>query len=567
MPENNNVSLSDLANGAVPTAAPVGMPVKPKLDTSNAKSVNLKDVAPPGESSKPTEGTGNPMLDQAFLGIDKTIDRLADESTALIEKGNEERIEQAFKNGDSDIDNDEEVNTVRPATLKVNSFDLTVDPNPSTVPVSEPNEKPVVETEEKKVRIAAKVSGTTEAKISMVKDTSVYDEDDDDKLFINDEDMKFLEDDDDEPEKTAESSEEEEKEKAKNEEIKKTIRQEINNNFKPVTKKLDLSGFTISKKPIFASKVISEIRTKAIECADGVLFALKRAVRMSSFKPMEIQSLDPDRVRGGIANYNKYIDNKLRLIYEHIIDENKPKSFEAWAMITPNTVLDDYMFTAYKATFGTANITMFNCKNDECNNVFMEDVPVHSMIKFKDDKIKEEYLAILTQGNTDSTTQEYQVDLYQASDEYVFGLKVPSLYNTYIEPTLIDQTFSQKYEDLILLLTYIDCAYKIDAETKQLIPIDTSPVETDKALTYKRRVKVFATILKSLTSDQLQALSVETDKYDIGKLDDDGNLIRDISYAYPARRCPKCGKKIDEVEVNPDNMLFTRHQLGLMKKI
>lgn len=565
MPENNNVSLSDLANGAVPTAAPVGMPVKPKLDTSNVKSVNLNDVALPGESSKPTEGTGNPMLDQAFLGIDKTIDRLAEESTALIEKGNEERIEQAFKNGDSDIDNDEEVNTVRPATLKVKAFDLTA-ADFTSEPKKEEEVKPV-ETEEKKVRIAAKVSGTTEAKISMVKDTSVYDEDDDDKLFIDDEDMKFLEDDDDESEKTAESSEEEEKEKAKNEEIKKTIRQEINNNFKPVTKKLDLSGFTISKKPIYASKVISEIRTRAIECADGVLFALKRAVRMSSFKPMEIQSLDPDRVRGGIANYNKYIDNKLRLIYEHIIDENKPKSFEAWAMITPNTVLDDYMFTAYKATFGTANITMFNCKNEECNNVFMEDVPVHSMIKFKDDKIKEEYLDILTQGNTDSTTQEYQVDLYQASDEYVFGLKVPSLYNTYIEPTLIDQTFSKKYEDLILLLTYIDCAYKIDAETKQLIPIDTSPVETDKALTYKRRVKVFATILKSLTSDQLQALSVETDKYDIGKLDDDGNLIRDISYAYPSRRCPKCGKKIDEVEVNPDNMLFTRHQLGLMKKI
>jgi uncharacterized OB-fold protein len=282
---------------------------------------------------------------------------------------------------------------------------------------------------------------------------------------------------------------------------------------------------------------------------------------------MEIQSIDPQRIRGGQSNYNKFMENKLKLIYEHIIDANKPKTFEAWAQITPNTSMDDYMFTAYKATFGTANIVTFNCAEESCNNVFMENVPVHSMIKFNSDEVKTEYMKILTEGNTDSTTTNYQVDLYQASDDYVIGLKVPSLYNTFIEPTLVDQEFNRKYEDLILLLSYIDSIYRIDYDTNQLIPIDTKPVANDKTLSYKRRIKTFATILKSLTSDQLQALSVETDKYDAGKLDDEGNLIRDITYVYPERRCPKCGKKIDEVEVNPDSMLFTRHQLGLMKKI
>ena len=70
---------------------------------------------------------------------------------------------------------------------------------------------------------------------------------------------------------------------------------------------------------------------------------------MSAFEPMEIQSLDPDRLRQG--NYNSFMKNKLNLIYEHLVDENKPKSFESWAKITPNTTVDDYMFTAYKATF------------------------------------------------------------------------------------------------------------------------------------------------------------------------------------------------------------------------
>jgi hypothetical protein len=566
---SENVTLSELANGAIPTATPVGMPVKPKLNTKNVKEANLAEAVLPGDNgSVEGKGTGNPMLDAAFEGLDSTINRLATESTELIKKGNEERIEQAIENGDVD---DDDVNVIAAQTIKVNTFDNDV--QPETISITKPA---MVEHE---VDVSAPVAGTKKETISMVQDASVYDtvedpnvinntDDEDDHLFdgIDDEDMKFLDDEDESSEDTTESNEEDDT-KAKQEAIKQNIRQEINHNFNPVAHKLDLKNFTISKKPINASKIINEIKTKAIECADGVLWSEKRAVRMSAFKPMEIQSLDPQRLRGNNANYNKFIENKLKLIYEHIVDANKPKNFEAWAMITPNTVMDDYMFTAYKATFGTANIVTFNCNDDNCNNVFMENVPVHSMIKFTDDKKKEEYMNILTQGNTDSTSSEYKVDLYQASDDYVFGLKIPSLYNTYIEPTLVDQNFSSKYEDLILLLTYIDSVYRIDYNTCQLIPIDTKPVASDKALSYKRRVKTYATILKSLTSDQLQALSVETDKYDAGTLDDDGNLVRDITYVYPERHCPKCGKKIDEVEVNPDNLLFTRHQLGLMKKI
>ena len=564
MSENTNVSLSDLSNGATPVAAPVGMPEKPKLDTSKVKDVNINEVVVPSEPQV-IEGTGNPMLDKAFLGLDETVSRLAQESSEIIEKGNEERIEAAVSSPDADIDDDDTVNVVAPTTIKVNKFD-DVPPVVNNTPVEnvQPAEKvsitkPVMT--ETTVENSAPVSGTKEEKISMVEDTSVYDEDE--HLFDGIENI----DDIDDEENTTEDDTEDTDDKAKTEAIKENIRQEINQKFNPISKKLDLSRFSISKKPINATKIINEIKTKAIECADGVLYSEKRAVRMSAWKPMEIQSIDPQRIRGGQANYNKFMENKLKLIYDHIIDANKPKTFEAWAQITPNTSMDDYMFTAYKATFGTANIVTFNCGDDNCSNVFMENVPVHSMIKFKDDSVREEYMKILTEGSTDSKTTEYQVDLYQASDDYVIGLKVPSLYNTFIEPTLVDQNFNHKYEDLILLLSYIDSMYRIDYETNQLIPIDTKPVASDKALSYKRRIKTFATILKSLTSDQLQALSVETDKYDAGKLDDDGNLIREITYVYPERHCPKCGKKIDEVEVNPDSMLFTRHQLGLMKKI
>ena len=541
----NNVSLSDLANGAIPTATPVGMPVKPKLNTANVKEANISEVVRPSEPEV-IEGTGNPMLDKAFLGIDSTIARLQSETDTTYQKGEEERIEKAIDSDDGDIDSiDDTLSSATASTVVVHNFNETSEPV----------------TIEKTVEVSAPVAGTKTENIVMVKDESVYDADE--HLFdgIDDEDMKYL----DEEDESESDNEESEDEKAKTEEIKETIRHEVNKNFIPINNKLNLSKFTISKKPINAAKVINDIKSKAIECADGVLYNQKRAVRMSAWKPMEIQSIDPQRIKNG--NYNKYIENKLKLIYDHIIDANKPKTFEAWAMITPNTVIDDYMFTAYKATFGLSNIITFSCGDNECNNVFMESVPIHSMIKFSDDKIKEKYMNILHEGNTDSSDSEYKVSLYQASDEYVFALKVPSLYNTYIEPTLVSQDFNSKYEDRLLLLSYIDSIYKIDYDNNQLILIDTKPVATNKALTYMRRIKTFDTILKTLTSDQLMALSVETDKYDGGKLDDDGNLIRDITYVYPERRCPKCGRKIDEQEINPDNMLFTRHQLGLMKKI
>lgn len=560
---NENVTLSDLSSGAVPTATPVGMPVKPKLDTSSVTEANIREAVVPSEPNV-VEGTGNPMLDKAFLGVDDAISRLQTETNETYEKGEEQRIEEAINSDDTDIDTiDETLNSATSNTVLVHKFDeeptetaQTVKPSPA--PVEE--EKPVKI--EKTVEVSAPVAGTKSENIVMVEDESVYDEDE--HLFdgIEDDDLKYLDEDESSDD---EDKKEEEDEKAKTEKVKAIIREEVSKNFIPVDKKINLGSFKISKKPINAAKVINDIKTKAIECADGVLFSQKRAVRMSAWRPMEIQSIDPSRLRSG--NYNKYIENKLKLIYDHIVDANKPKSFEAWAMITPNTVIDDYMFTAYKATFGLSNIITFSCSDTECNNVFMEPVPIHSMLKFRDDSIKDEYMKILHEGNTDSVNSEYEVSLYQASDDYVFALKVPSLYNTYIEPTLVNQDFNAKYEDRLLLLSYIDAIYKIDYTNNELVPIDTKSVATDKSLTYKRRIKTFDTILKSLTSDQLMALSVETDKYDGGKLDDDGELIRDVTYVYPERRCPKCGKKIDEQEINPDNMLFTRHQLGLMKKI
>lgn len=562
-------SLSDLSNGATPTATPVGMPTPlPKFKVNQIREANIAEVAQPNESDLPVNSFGNPMIDAAFQNLDNAIARTSQEYKEVYQEGLEQRI-------DSSIDNDIDDEVITSNTS--NTFILHTDIDESEpLPPFNSNElretepiQPDTVTRELVVKDSAPVSGTVKKNILLVNDEENIDEiklekNDEDNLFggIDDEDLHFL--DDEEEDKL--DSDDDFDEKAKTEEIRQTIRSEMKSKFNPVKNQIDLNKFKISKKSINASKVITGLNNKAIECADGVIYSQKRAIRMSAFKPMEIQSLDPERLRTG--NYNKFMENKLKLIYEHIVDENKPRSFEAWAMTTPNTSVDDYMFTAYKATFGLSNIITFNCPKDKCSNVFMEKVPIRDMIKFENDKVKEEYYNILHSGNTDTPIDKtYDIDLYQVSDDYVFALKTPSLYNTFIEPTLIDRKFMNKYEDLLTIISYIDSVYMIDHATTQLIPINTKPVPNDKAITYMRKIKTFATIIKSLTSDQLQALSVQTDKYDTIKMGDDGTPIKPVTYVYPEKKCPKCGEVIEESELTPDNMLFMRHQLGLMNKI
>ena len=176
----NNVSLSDLANGAIPTATPVGMPVKPKLNTANVREANISEVARPSEPEV-IEGTGNPMLDKAFLGIDSTIARLQSETDTTYQKGEEERIEKAIDSDDGDIDSiDDTLSSATTSTVVVHNFNETSEPV----------------TIKKTVEVSAPVSGTKTENIVMVKDESVYDADE--HLFdgIDDEDMKYLDEED-----------------------------------------------------------------------------------------------------------------------------------------------------------------------------------------------------------------------------------------------------------------------------------------------------------------------------------------------------------------------------------
>ena len=68
--ETEGISLSDLAEGAIPAAtAPANdIPTKlPKLDSKTAKEVDVREVALPKKSEKIQTEMGNPLIQILFF--------------------------------------------------------------------------------------------------------------------------------------------------------------------------------------------------------------------------------------------------------------------------------------------------------------------------------------------------------------------------------------------------------------------------------------------------------------------------------------------------------------------
>lgn len=657
--ENKKITLDDLSNGAKHTAAIP--PPLPRFDAKTVRDVNIAEVAQKAPEPEQVDMVPG-VIKNAINQIPATIQRLNNESLAIVQKGKEERIEQML---DSDEDLNEvemPTNSSKPVQSQSNTIrqsfddddgidfdDDIIDDDEVDFPISKKtkverkvntmennNNTPQTELNEK-IHAIAEAAAETPKKVEFPEPTDTDKEKlaekakeayeavtgevviDSDKLteaiandppfpkdkseptdkaseeeaipvlpripsssetdfgtatfVMSDDDLALLDDEDmivEKADKAKEVSDAEEKEKRN--ELRNAIRTSVKENFKPIENKLNLAEFEIQKKPISASKVLNHIKETPVRTATTPLFSTtKKVVEVSEFTATEIQKLNPSLINQN--NFYTVLRDRYQLLYNHIVDPNKPATFEAWLKTVPEDAIDDYFFAAYKATFGAANILTYECPKEECGNVFLKEVPVMSMIKYKNEAIKSEYLDLLHNGELNVSKDTYTAGLFQASDEYVFALKTPTLYERVFEPTLLDSKILETYGDLITLITYIDGIYVIDEANKKLIPVDMQPIHTDPRKTVRRRIKTCASIIRTLTSDQLQTLTVETDKYDKPDSkrnindDDDEDTTPEIQYIYPECECPKCKSKIAEAVANPVDMLFTRHQLGVYQRI
>lgn len=344
-----------------------------------------------------------------------------------------------------------------------------------------------------------------------------------------------------------EDDEEEEDTKSDSEKQMNDIKSKLKEKIKPIANVIDLSTFTISSKPVSISNAL-KVTTTNKHVADWVFPAEGRSISIEEFTGLELEKLNPANSSRNRLNTYKDI---YELIFKHIVDTNKPATMEQWVKKVNFFDLDHLYFAIYKASFEGSNFVPFSCPH--CGEVFVsEDISIDDMVKFKDDKAKERIMALLN-SDTNTESDNVNVEAVQISDNYVAGLKEPSVYNMIFENVILDEKFTEKYSELLSLVTFVDTIYYIDRDNNELRPIEPKIYPENMVKTVKSKISTYGKILQSLNSDQFYQFNAYIkaiqERHD------------ELSYRLPEVKCPKCEKQIKEADMSAEGLLFTRCQL------
>lgn len=333
------------------------------------------------------------------------------------------------------------------------------------------------------------------------------------------------------------------------EKLRKLIRQKIS----PVTKGLDISTFTISKRP--ASTKVATPRSNKEKIADWVLMSSHKPIYMRRFTGTEIERL----ANGGKGRtrLNRAMDT-WQLIYDHIMDPNKPDSLEKWAKITSFLDIDHIYMAIYRANFDGSNYLPYNCTNSNCKEkvILTDNIDIMDMCKFSSKEAKDKFFSILGSETSEASSKLYNTEVVPVSDDYAFVFREPSIYNIIFESAMLDQDFVDKFGDLVTISTYIDGIYYINRETRELQPVRTNFYPNNMKKTVKSRIINYSKIVSTLNSDQYNTLLAY-----MQKINEAGD---ELKYQMPEITCPTCGTVIPASEQEAQSLVFTRHQLAAL---
>lgn len=551
----------------IPTAKPVTpVPGPSHSDLNKMKTItNVNDILPP----KKVEMSN--MQDELFADLDKAVDRtkkqITEDQAAIMEKIYEEvqerdaRLadEQDEQEGVSDDnmtinfieDDDKELYEDDNDLYSSNTEDYQInDNNTSDYNEHEENDDNYENRENEDFSYVRNY--TSEVEPNKVEEDDYYTDEDND-VETSDEDVENIINENNAEEITPEEQAEDDEENDKK--IVKELSQQVKNRVSNNIKRVDLSSFTIAKKPVSITKAMQVTNYGRGNTADWVLFSAKRPITVKTLTGTQIISLNNRNSNKNRLNSFKDI---FKILYDGIIDSNKP-TFEAWLKLTRFSDIPHIYYAYYRATFAGSNFVHYTCTNNKCDKgVFIKDIDFDDMVRFPNEEMKREFNEILS-NDTTTHTNIYKPILKQISDNYVFGIRNPSIWNVIIETASLSEAFLDKYGDLIDTVSYIDAIYLINRTTHQLEMIDTKPDKSNQTKTAARKIRAFNDILKGLSTDQFFAL-----REAINELEQN---VDQIKYLIPATTCPYCGAKIEETEMSPDTMLFTRHQLGAFASI
>jgi len=344
----------------------------------------------------------------------------------------------------------------------------------------------------------------------------------------------------------SDSSSEDEEQKENETILKNLVREKI----APISKKLDISTFTVAKKAT-ASNNIFQATQAAV--AKWVLPATGVVVSMREMSGADLEKLRELMVDNTV---NPDFKNGLKIIYDHIVSP-KPQSYEKWLKTTASADFEHLFMAVHIASFGEANYIPIDCVNPTCKKPYLTDsIKIMDMVKFVDKESEQKFWNLY---NSDVTEVQglYTTEIVPMSNSFAIGFKEPSLYDIYVESTYYSGQFQDKYSSTMNYLPYIDELYVIDQVNRALVPIGYTTYDNNLSKTFRSKVMKYDKVLGTLTSDQHVILATYASKI--------SQRINWFTYQIPETTCMHCGHVHPAIEdQTPSSMVFLRNRLTLL---
>lgn len=319
---------------------------------------------------------------------------------------------------------------------------------------------------------------------------------------------------------------------------------------KPTSKKLDISSFTVVKKPV--TNVMPFFKPNKAKVAKWVLPTQKATIFMKEFSGSELEKL---REYSEDRNSVDALNRRFHMIFDHIASA-RPSSFEQWLKVTPYRDVDHYFFAIYIASFNGANFLPEDCINTKCKKTFLtDDIKIMDMVKFENSKAKEEFSKLYKSEASPVSNGLFVSEVVPLSESVAIGFREPSIYNVF-ELASLDDATRRKYSSIIDYIPYIDELYVINQETHELIPVGYKKYTNNAVKTVQSKLQKYEKIFNTLSVDEFGPVKA---------------YVRDIIamnpgmyYVYPAVECPQCHTMTKEQRTYAEELVFTRYQLGAL---
>lgn len=339
---------------------------------------------------------------------------------------------------------------------------------------------------------------------------------------------------------------------------------------------------SISKIPISFSKALQNVQSKTVNTASFPLIHTGRMVTMESLGGDEISILDS-------RNYSSDMEAARAmygLLYKKDVSPGKPETWDKWLQSICDWDIFNLYMALFIATFKDSCFLPYTCPN--CSNMFFREYKVTDLYRKHPNASKDfdaRVKAIIESGDN-SVPSALVSEYLPISKNFAVGFRAPTIYSATFEAAALEPKFREKHIQAVNVSQYIDGAYYINGVKPNgeldLHPINFKVDKNNATLTLKMKIITIEKMIQTLTTDETAVFTSKLNSLNMKAADRFQFLIPGTTCheKYGPQKAKdgtdlegrECGHKIEEytyralsggrrVEVNPLDLLFTRHRL------